>query len=73
MRALTVVTAAVVAAKLVIMTPNGVAVTDFQTMNQCEQARAILLQKVLNDAEARAPKGYHVLLPPATSAVCIPA
>jgi hypothetical protein len=42
-------------------------------MDRCEQARTILLQQVLKDAEARAPKGYHVLLPPATSAVCIPA
>jgi hypothetical protein len=62
----------VVAAKLVITTSHGVAVADYPSIERCEQARAVLIEKWKQEAERNSPAGTH-LISLGSSAVCIPA
>ena len=59
-------------AKLVIRTPNAIAVTDYATIERCERARTVFLAQVRKDAEASVPSGYHLIKAPDVSATCIP-
>jgi hypothetical protein len=73
MRILVSALAFVLAAKLVIMTANGVAITDYPSMERCERAWAELQRAWLEEAKAKAPTGYHVVVPPTLTAICVPA
>jgi hypothetical protein len=72
-RTISLALALAVSAKLVIATANGVTVTDYPSIERCEQARAALERAWLDKARAKVPSGYHLVAPPAITAVCIPA
>jgi hypothetical protein len=63
---------ALVAAKLVITTAHGVAVTDYPSMERCEAARAELIRRWTEEAKKASPPGAH-LISLGSSAMCIPA
>lgn len=60
------------AAKLVLVTAAGVAVTDYPSMERCVAARDAAIASWKAEAERNAPSGYHVVLPPTFRAICIP-
>jgi hypothetical protein len=63
---------ALMAAKLVISTAHGVAVTDYSSMERCEAARAALVAQWTKEAERNSPPNTR-LISLGSSAVCIPA
>jgi hypothetical protein len=64
--------AVAIAAKLVIATANGVAVTDYPSMERCEKARAELLAQWQSEMQKGAPSNYRILVATPFHAMCIP-
>jgi hypothetical protein len=66
------ITSASAPAKMVVATANGVAITDYSSLERCRIAREALIKAWLADAQSRAPAGYRMSQSPPMSAVCIP-
>jgi hypothetical protein len=59
-------------AKLVLITANGVAITDYRSMEECRAARAALIEQWHAEQESAVPPGYKIVVPAPLHVICIP-